>query len=154
MEFGQTEDIDKIDFTLHADPAITAVILRKNRKIKNPKIFSGCAKWGKKEWVGKFYPEGTKELDFLAHYAKHFNCIELNATHYRIHPATTIKKWKDTVGNDFKFCPKFPQTISHINRLINSEKETEEFLKSIMHFDEKLGPCFLQLPPTFTPKSF
>jgi len=48
--------------------------------VATPQIYVGCAKWGRKDWVGKIYPEGIKESDFLKLYGKHFNSIELNAT--------------------------------------------------------------------------
>jgi uncharacterized protein YecE (DUF72 family) len=38
--------------------------------------------------------------------------------------------------------------------LKNAEDETQRFIDSILHFEDKLGPCFLQLPPNFTPKNF
>jgi hypothetical protein len=85
MEFGKVDiDLNSIDFTLPPDPEGTTRLLQK-QKTENikPEFFVGCAKWGRKDWVGKIYPSGTKEADFLSLYAKYFNCIELNATFYR-----------------------------------------------------------------------
>lgn len=78
------------------------------------KIYYGANKWGAVEWIGKIYPEGTKEKDFLSHYVEHYNSIELNATHYKPYTSEDVKKWADKAeGRDFLFCPKFPQSISH-----------------------------------------
>jgi uncharacterized protein YecE (DUF72 family) len=92
----------------------------------------------------------------LDEYVKHFDSIELNATFYNVYPAETISKWKDkAVANpDFKFCPKFSQSISHIRRLKNAEDVTTSFYAGIEAFGDKLGPLFLQLSDNFTPKSF
>ncbi len=153
MDFGKLPNIDETDFSLPPDNAANKDLLNK-KDYKKTAVYVGCAKWGRKEWVGKIYPPKTKEKDFLDYYVKQFDCIELNTTHYRTYPAETIKSWKDKAGDDFKYCLKFPQFISHMKRLKNCEAETERFYNSICHFEEKLGPCFLQLPPNFAPKSF
>lgn len=153
MDFGKVDNPDSVKFSLPKDHSDTKKVL--GGKKHSTKIYVGCAKWGRKEWVGKIYPIKTKEKDFLSQYVKQFNCIELNATHYNIYSQSTIDKWKETSdGIDFKFCPKFYQGISHFRRLKNAQQDTENFLNSISNLGDKLGTCFLQLPPNFTPKSF
>ncbi|MBC8112108.1 MAG: DUF72 domain-containing protein, partial [Verrucomicrobia bacterium] len=85
------------------------------------------------------------------HYAKQFNTIELNTTHYRIPDPQTVKKWYENADEGFKFCPKLPQEISHEKKLRNVMIETQIFCKNIAGLKEKLGVCFLQLPPYFSP---
>jgi len=155
MDFGKVDDLTNVDLTLPDTHHDTDIILAKLKKKKNKtKVYIGCAKWGRKEWVGKIYPPKTKEKDFLSFYVQKFNSIELNATHYRIFPAATINGWKKSAPPDFKFCPKFFQTISHFKRLKECEEITKAFYKSIKNFGENLGECFLQLPPNFAPKNF
>lgn len=108
MDFGRVpeEDLNKVDFSLAKEPAFNKTIL-KGKPIKHPKVYIGCAKWGRTEWVGKIYPLKTKEKDFLEYYVKHYNSIELNATHYKVYGEEGIKKWAAKAANkDFKFCPK------------------------------------------------
>lgn len=155
MDFGRVapEVLPTIDFTLPADPAGTTRIL-KAAKVKVPaKVYLGCAKWGRKDWVGKLYPPKTKEADFLTWYAKYFNCVELNATFYKIPDERTMALWKEKAGKGFMFSPKFTSSISQTKRLVNAEFETELFLKGISAFGDSLGPCFLQMHPTFGPKN-
>ncbi len=156
MDFGkvETEDLSKIDFTLPPDQAGTARILKKQKSKTKTKIFVGCAKWGRKDWVGKIYPPKTKEADFLAHYAKHFGCIELNATFYRMPTEKQTSVWATKVGKGFIFAPKFTQRITHFKRLKGAEEATSAFLKGVGALGEHLGPLFLQLPPNFSPKNF
>jgi hypothetical protein len=87
MEFGRVPDheLPTIDFTLPPDPAFTIETLQAADKSKPLQVHVGCAKWGRKEWVGKIYPPKTKDANFLDEYVKHFNCIELNATFYQIY---------------------------------------------------------------------
>lgn len=156
MDFGKVgaDALNEIDFSLPADAPGTTQLLKKVKGNKKPQVFVGCAKWGRKDWVGKIYPEKTKEADFLRHYAKHFNCIELNATFYRLPTEKQVEGWKDKVGEGFQFCPKFTDVISHFKRLKDAEEVTQAFLRGISAFGENLGPVFLQLPPNFTPKNY
>ena len=65
MEFGRVDEnlLDEVDFSLPAEPA-------NNRKVlfgtpaKQSKVYLGCAKWGRPEWLGKIYPLKTKEKNF------------------------------------------------------------------------------------------
>jgi hypothetical protein len=107
MDFGKLPSLDNIDFTLPQDHADTARVLQQATKIQ-PKIFIGCPVWADKGFVGKLYPKGTRETDFLSEYGRQFNAIELNATHYRIPSLTQVAKWKADVPKDFKFFPKVP----------------------------------------------
>ena len=93
MEFGRVpvNELKMIDFTLSPDHAFNKKVL-KGKPVKDPKVFIGCAKWGRIEWVGKIYPPKTREKDFLEHYVQHYNSIELNATHYKIYGPGSIQK--------------------------------------------------------------
>lgn len=154
MDFGKVDDIEKVDFTLPADKAETEKIL-KHAKASKTQVFVGCAKWGRKDWIDKIYPKGAKEANFLDHYVQQFNSIELNATHYKMPELAGIQKWAEkAAGKDFKFCPKFPQVISHILRLKNAGEATTKFIKALEGFGSQLGESFLQLPPNFPPKNF
>jgi uncharacterized protein YecE (DUF72 family) len=154
MEFGHvTNDVlEGIDFKLPPDAPENEQLLNSSRSV-SPQIFVGCAKWGRKDWVGKIYPKGTKEGDFLEHYARHFKSIELNATFYRIPTFKQTSNWKSKVGKDFKFCPKFTDKISHIKRLKDAQDYTDQFLEGISGFGENLGPVFLMPHPGMGPKN-
>jgi uncharacterized protein YecE (DUF72 family) len=83
------------------------------------------------------------------HYAKSFNTVELNASHYRISPPEWIERWLTMVGEGFRFCPKVNQMISHRTRLKNSDRFTLQFQEMMLNFGKTLGPAFLQLPEDF-----
>ena len=125
----------------------------KGKPVKASKIYLGCAKWGRKEWVGKIYPPKTKEKDFLQHYVQHYNSIELNTTHYKVYGEGGIKKWTEkAAGKDFKFCPKMYQGVTHRGSLNGKQFITNEFFRGIVAFQEYLGPIFIQVSDTFSPK--
>jgi Uncharacterized conserved protein len=156
MEFGSVpiSQIKKINFKLPKDPAFTLATLKQAKQVKDPLIYVGCSKWGRKEWVGKIYPEKTKEADFLKEYVKHFNSLELNATHYKMPTAAVIQHWQSfTAGQDFKFCPKIYKGISHFSDLATPkvERQTTDFINAVSGFGKNLGPVFLQLSDRFGP---
>jgi uncharacterized protein YecE (DUF72 family) len=154
MEFGRVPDneLEGIDFSLPAEPIWNKSILS-GRPFQNAKVYLGCAKWGRLEWVGKIYPPKTKEKDFLQHYVNHYNSIELNATHYKIWGEAGISKWAEkATGKDFKFCPKMYQGVTHRGGLAGKEFVTNEFFRGIVAFKEHLGPIFVQVSDSFSPK--
>jgi uncharacterized protein YecE (DUF72 family) len=154
MEFGHVseEDLYKVDFSLPPDGKETTALLNQKKRLKS-QVFVGCAKWGRKDWLGKIYPEKTKESDFLTHYSKHFNCIELNATFYKLPSRKQTESWRNKVGDDFIFCPKVSRSISHIRRLKNAREITDRFIDGISGFGKNLGPVFLQPNPQMGPKT-
>ena len=158
MEFGKVSpaDLPQIDFTLKALPAQSLACLQHSSRVGKatlPAIYVGCPVWANKEWIGTWYPIDAKERDFLKHYAQLFSTIELNSTHYQIPHPHTVERWREQVSSDFRFCPKFPQEISHT--LLPSGKSsdlTTVFCQNMQLLGECLGTSFLQLPPTFAPK--
>ncbi len=152
MEFGRLEidELEAVDFTLPDDHPGNEAGADKTKKTQ---IHIGCAKWGRKDWVGTIYPPKTKEDDFLSHYAKHFNSVELNATFYKIPSRKQTEAWSAKVGDDFLFCPKVSQSITHIRRLKNATEAADRFLQGVSGFGNKLGPLFLMLHPGMAPKT-
>ncbi len=153
MEFGRVtvEELDSVDFSLPAEPVFNSSVL-KGKPVKDPKVYLGCAKWGRTEWVGKIYPPKTKDKDFLQHYVNHYNSIELNATHYKVYDEAGIKKWADKAANkDFMFCPKMYKGVTHFGSLKGKNFISDEFLKGVLAFGKHLGPIFIQVSETFSP---
>jgi uncharacterized protein YecE (DUF72 family) len=150
MKFGQVENPESVDFSIPADHKDTKAVLAKS-KSKDFTAYVGCAKWNKADLKG-FYPKGTK--DELAYYSSHFNCIELNATFYRLFPVEQFQKWHETAPQGFKFFPKLGQDISHWGRLKDTEAKVEAFVENVSYLNEKLGIPFLQMHSNFSPKDF
>jgi uncharacterized protein YecE (DUF72 family) len=153
MKFGKVteNELDRVDFSLPVEPAGNVKVLGGKQAVP-VKLHIGCPRWEITEWVGKIYSPKTKEKDFLDQYTQHFNCIELNATHYKVYDAAAITKWKEKArGKDFKFCPKMYQGITHQGSLAGKELVTSQFLQSIKTFEGHLGPVFIQLSDSFGP---
>ena len=96
MDFGRVDplEIGNVNFALPPDPELTIKTLKTAVFKPDLEVHVGCAKWGRKEWVGQIYPEKTKDANFLDEYVKHFDSIELNATFYQVYGPATIEKWR------------------------------------------------------------
>ena len=150
MKFGQVPNLEEINFSIPADHKDSKAVLARS-KARDMLIHVGCAKWNKTDLKG-FYPKGVK--DELGYYSTQFNCIELNATFYRLFPSSTFEKWYATTPENFKFFPKLEQTISHFRRLKDVEQVVENNVTNMSHLQEKLGMPFLQMHNNFGPKDF
>lgn len=151
MKFGAVEHPEKINFELPEDHPDTKKVL--NQYQSDDATFNayvGCAKWGRSELKG-FYPRGTK--DELTYYSGQFNSIELNATFYGKQDREQYSAWAAKTPQNFKFFPKIPRYISHIKWLKDVEQPTQDFVKDLQGFDEKLGVVFLQMKDNFLPKN-
>ncbi len=156
MEFGKLPDISQINFQLPPQDERTTKLLQTLPKHKHTDFFVGCPIWACKEWVGTIYPQNSTEKQYLHHYTRQFNTIELNTTHYRTPDDTTIAKWTEQSADTFRFCPKLLQSITHQFGLQGTEAQelTETFLAQVEKLDNLLGLVFMQLPPYFSPQSF
>lgn len=150
MDFGKLPNVDRVDFTLPTEPPANATLLANLPPREGPpRILIGPTGYNTKDWVGRWYPTAAKERDFLRYYGQQFNTIEHNTTHYRIPDFSTVERWRDEVPADFRYCPKVPQTLSHARDLGLSNPQFEEFCLRMEDFGDRLGCCFLQLPPYF-----
>lgn len=150
MDFGKLPSVDNVDFTLAPEPPSNQEVLEALVKTSQPTIYLGATGYNMKPWVGQWYPPGAKDKDFLRHYGTQFNTIEHNTTHYRIPDAATVARWREETPADFRFCPKIPQTISHARDLGLHGGQIALFCEVIAGLEEKLGCCFLQVPPHFS----
>ncbi len=113
------------------------------------RLFFGCSQWGYESWRGSIYPESAAPHEYLRFYSKIFNSVELNTTFYNGAEAASLLRWKGKVSSGFRFCPKFPKSISHDSRLENCELQTHQFLKAVNVLADNLGHSFLQLRSYF-----
>ncbi|NEQ55712.1 MAG: DUF72 domain-containing protein, partial [Leptolyngbya sp. SIO3F4] len=53
----------------------------------------GCAVWAYKDWLGDFYPTGSRTSDFLWLYGQRMTCVEGNTTFYSIPSPEIVQRW-------------------------------------------------------------
>ncbi len=116
--------------------------------------YLGTIGFSYKEWVGPFYPAGTRPSDFLPYYSRIFNALELDTTFHSIPSKASVETWTNAVPVEFKFCPKTPRVITHEMGLLGAAGMMAEFLDCLLPLKQKLGPILIQLPPSFQQPSF
>jgi uncharacterized protein YecE (DUF72 family) len=65
------------------------------------------------DWVGPFYPPGTRRGAMLDYYQRAFSTVEINATYYRLPPPATFARMAARTPEDFHFMVKLPGAVTH-----------------------------------------
>jgi uncharacterized protein YecE (DUF72 family) len=113
-------------------------------------IFVGTSGWNYNHWKnGVFYPPGMPSSQWLDHYAKHFNSVELNVTFYRLVQRQTFEGWYKKTPKDFYFVAKGSRFITHIKRIKEVAEPLNVFLKNAAPLKEKLLTILWQFAPAF-----
>jgi uncharacterized protein YecE (DUF72 family) len=151
MKFGKLENTQGVSFDLGP------VSLYQDTK-KNPSprtaVCVGGTSWNQDFWRGTLFPLKSVKSRYKQLYGEKLDCIEFNTTYYRIPSIDQVKKWTESMPLDFKFCPKLFLGISRSTDKEEILNLTKAFLLSIQHFEDRLGPCFVQFPEKLSPKDF
>lgn len=92
-------------------------------------------------------------LETLADYARYFNCVEGNTTLYALPKAEVVLRWQAMTHDDFRFCFKFPASITHQSGLRHCDDLVEEFFRTLDPLSPRIGQYWLQMPAAFGPDS-
>src|SRR6266852_7424769 len=113
-------------------------------------LFAGTSGFAYPTWKPRFYPEKLPAKQFLEHYSRRLNAVEINYTFRRLAALSTLTGWVGATVPGFVFAPKANMRITHIQKLKDAGASTALFLKSIdpLRTARRLGPILFQLPPT------
>lgn len=78
-----------------------------------PRIRVGTSGFSFADWVGRFYPPGTRPGDFLPYYARHFDVVELNSTYYGIPRPRVMEQMVRKTPEGFRFVVKLNRAMTH-----------------------------------------
>ena len=81
--------------------------------ISEPALFVGTSGYSFADWVGPFYPPGTRSADYLSYYARQFGCVEVNSTYYGIPQPRTMDQMQKKTPEGFHFIVKLNQAMTH-----------------------------------------
>ncbi|MFT7465508.1 MAG: hypothetical protein ACI9EF_003877 [Pseudohongiellaceae bacterium] len=112
----------------------------------------GCAVWGHGGWLGPVYPERTSQRAQLGEYCRRFTAVEGNALFYGMPSPATVERWATTMPEGFLLLPKLPRTLSHDAPLAEGLQQRDRWLERLAVLGNRLGPAFLQLPPSYGPE--
>lgn len=117
-------------------------------------VHIGAQGWNYDDWVGPFYPAGTRPAEYLDLYAKVFKTVEIDSTWYAIPAAATVEGWRKRAPAGFTYSLKLPQEITHRNRLHDSAEILERFCARARELGDTLALILIQMPPDFSPLAF
>lgn len=113
------------------------------------RLWLGTIGFGTADWAGVFYPPGTRPADYLSHYARHFETVELDTTFHATPSVERVRRWADVTPDVFKFCVKAPKDVTHeggaLGRRLGPMKA---FVDVMREFGPKLAAILIQLPPS------
>ena len=107
----------------------------------------GTSGWSYATWRPKFYPEGTKAKDFLPFYATKLRTIEINYTFNHLPTQANVDAWTGATTDDFVFCLKASQQITHRAQLRDPAETLPIFFERARLLGVRLGPILFQTPP-------
>ncbi len=114
---------------------------------RNCEIRIGTSGWHYDHWIGPFYPKGLPKDQWLEHYARHFDTVEINNTFYHLPRAQTMERWHDHVPAGFVYAVKASRYITHVKKLNDPEESIGRFFELAELLKRRLGPILYQLPP-------
>jgi uncharacterized protein YecE (DUF72 family) len=111
----------------------------------------GCSGWNYRHWRDVVYPPRTPPARWLAHYARLFDTVEVNATFYRLPTRRACESWAEGTPAGFLFAVKVSRYLTHVRRLQGVAEGMEVLFERIEPLREagKLGPLLWQLPESF-----
>lgn len=108
----------------------------------------GCSGYFYWHWKGVFYPADLPPHRWFAHYARHFNTVEINASFYRFPDEKRVKGWKRQAPEGFVYAVKAHRSLTH-TRVLEDEEGLRRFGEVVRLLEDTLGIVLFQLPPRF-----
>ena len=109
-------------------------------------LYIGLPQWSHPKWR-------QWGIQTLETYARHFNCVEGNTTLYALPSPQTVLRWQAMTHDAFRFCFKFPATITHQATLRDCQDLTHGFFARLAPLENRMAQFWLQLPARFGPEN-
>jgi len=126
------------------------------------KLHIGTCSWKYDSWRGIIYPNENK-INYLKEYSKHYNSVEVDQWFWslfdivRLPEFRTVKDYKSSVPEDFKFTIKVPNSITLTHYYSKNKSEPlrknpyfmsvdlfEEFLQSLKPIKNQIASLIFQ----------
>lgn len=119
-------------------------------------ILVGTCGFSYRDWIGPFYPAGTKSADMLELYARRFSAVEIDSTYYAIPKPQLFERMAARTPAAFTFTVKAPGSVTHVpadaQPLASEVAAFAECLAPLVA-SAKLGAVLAQFPHGFRPNA-
>lgn len=95
----------------------------------------GTSGFSYQDWVGHFYPKGTKKADFCAYYSNHFQALDVNYTYYRMPTRRTMSSLIEKSEEKVTFAVKLTGVFTH--ERTGGAAEAKEFGEAVEPMAER-----------------
>lgn len=99
------------------------------------------------------FPVDFQEKSRLTYYASIFNSIEVNSSFYKVPQVVTMRKWAESVPDNFRFTFKLWKEITHNKGLAFKPEDVHRFMDAISIVGNKQGSLLIQFPPSLSVES-
>jgi uncharacterized protein YecE (DUF72 family) len=127
-----------------------STVMPRRKGDKQPVYYLGTSGWSYPDWRERFYPAGLGARNWLEHYSRQFDSVEVNMTFYRFPKPETLEAWLERTPPGFTFTLKAPKQITHLKKLKKVKSDVHYFDLLAGRLGDKLGCLLFQLPPSLT----
>lgn len=112
-------------------------------------LYLGSGGFSYPYWRGVFYPPGLKPSDYLWHYSRHFNAVEVNASYYHVPTAKTFASMVERSQGRVRFAIKLHRSLTHSRDA--DDRLYERLFAAVEPLVEAgvMGPFAAQFPYSF-----
>lgn len=113
-------------------------------------ILIGTSGYSYPDWVGSFYPEGSRSEEFLSLYAQSFETVELNFSSYRMPQGAQLALMHQEAPK-LRFSLKAHQSLTHTIDPSTYKSNASTFAQAVepLAAEGVLLAVLLQFPPSF-----
>jgi uncharacterized protein YecE (DUF72 family) len=112
------------------------------------RAYIGTSGWNYDAWRNGFY-QGLAKTQWLAHCARRFSAIEVNATFYRLQTVETFRRWRKATPPEFHFAIKANRYLTHNKKLADPLPAIRLERSRASGLGDKLAAVVWQLPRNF-----
>ena len=108
----------------------------------------GCSGFSYRDWMGTFYPAGTRKSELLSFYERYFSVVEVNYTFYSMPHPYTMEGFLERTKR-LRFAVKVNRLFTHERRFTRSD--AERFLEGCAPLTEsgRFIAFLFQFPQSF-----
>jgi len=116
--------------------------------LKQARAWIGTSGWNYGHWRGVLYPKRLPASEWLDHYARSFETVEVNNSFYKIPNSGSVAEWSSLAPRRFRFAIKTCRGATHFKKLKDPSAYVEIFLAPLVELgDRQKAPLLVQLPP-------
>jgi uncharacterized protein YecE (DUF72 family) len=121
------------------------------KPLDSSRVYVGTSGYSFPDWVGPFYPAGTRNENMLPFYAERFPAVEINVTYYRMPDRPLFERMVRRTPEGFRFVVKGYKGMTHDPEEWKGGAICEPFLRALEPLRDagRFSGLLLQFPWSF-----